>query len=177
MCPHARAPSASEARAPSTRFALPQAQMELLVTRTSDPEPALRLTALETMVKEVKVKKVKADKDGGSKDGKKGSDGAKPKRPDWVQSGKDQDDAVAKWLASQPQGYGSESAMPGREERKKDREAMASLAASAKASSAAIESAGTSPPTAGRTRPSRTASAAPRSCSPPRGVRCRSCGC
>ena len=55
MCPHARAPSASEARAPATRFARPQAQMELLVTRTSDPEPALRLTALETMVQEVRT--------------------------------------------------------------------------------------------------------------------------
>jgi 26S proteasome regulatory subunit N1 len=32
-----------------------QAQMELLVTRTSDPEPALRLTALETMVQEVRT--------------------------------------------------------------------------------------------------------------------------
>ena len=30
-------------------------EMELLVTRVSDPEPALRLTALETMVKEVRT--------------------------------------------------------------------------------------------------------------------------
>jgi len=32
-----------------------QAQMELLVTRTSDPEPSLRLTALEAMVNEVRT--------------------------------------------------------------------------------------------------------------------------
>jgi 26S proteasome regulatory subunit N1 len=32
-----------------------QAQMALLVTRTSDPEPSLRLAALETMVKEVRT--------------------------------------------------------------------------------------------------------------------------
>eukprot|EP00322_Chrysochromulina_rotalis_P022638 CAMPEP_0115890898 /NCGR_PEP_ID=MMETSP0287-20121206/33586_1 /TAXON_ID=412157 /ORGANISM="Chrysochromulina rotalis, Strain UIO044" /LENGTH=644 /DNA_ID=CAMNT_0003347679 /DNA_START=26 /DNA_END=1956 /DNA_ORIENTATION=+ len=32
-----------------------KAEMELLVTRISDPEPALRMTALETMVKEVRT--------------------------------------------------------------------------------------------------------------------------